>query len=198
MNNFIYITIILIICYFFYKYIYDGTEYVTSSIDNRAYKVRSKNDKQRKADLLAILYDKLNLIVNALNNDPTYYYNEDIQRLIYNWEKGVSIKEIGNLENDAAYVINKKHMSICLENYDSIEYYNLMTYVGIHELAHIMSLEIGHGPEFIKNFQFLLNYSKQLIYINPYTAQEEPLYIELSKLNTADNYCGVKIENSLN
>jgi hypothetical protein len=198
MNRYILLILSIIVFYLFYKYIYDGTVYVKSNIDNREYKVRSKNDKQRKADLLAVLYDKLNTIVNTLSTDPSYTNNPDVQRLITNWNKGVSIKEIGNLENDAAYVINKRHMSFCLEDYDSFEYYNLMTYVGIHELAHVMSVEVGHGPEFIKNFNFLLNYSKQLSYLNPFNLQQEPLYIELSKVNTADNYCGVKIANSMN
>jgi hypothetical protein len=119
--------------------------------------------------------------------------------LIQNWNKGVSVKEIGNMETDAAYVINKKYMSFCLpENDGSLDDINLMTYVGIHELAHIMSYEIGHGTEFIKNFEFLLNYSKKLKYLDPLTNTYQPVYIQLDKLNTSDNYCGVKIVNSIN
>ena len=75
---------------------------------------------------------------------------------------------------------------------------NLMTYVGIHEISHIMSVEIGHGDEFKENFQFLLNYSKTLMYIDPLTFKEVPLYIQLDKLKTADNYCGVQLVNSIN
>ena len=64
------------------------------------------------------------------------------------------------MESDAAYVINKQYMSFCLKNFCnesecevSLETVNLLTYVGIHELSHIMSNEIGHGDEFKTNFK---------------------------------------------
>ena len=91
-------------------------------------------------------------------------------------------------------------MSFCLpENTnESLDSINLMTYVGIHELSHIMSNETGHGDEFINNFEFLLNYAKTLEYYDPLTKKITPVYISLDKLNTSDNYCGVKLINSIN
>jgi len=154
---------------------------------------------EEKADLLAILNIKLNLIVNTLNSSSNST-NVSIQRLIENWKKGVSIKEIGKMESDAAYVINKQFMSFCLpENTaKTLDNLNLMTYVGIHELAHVMSNETGHGDEFIKNFEFLLNHAKTLNYYDPIIKKDMPVYIQLNKLNTADNYCGVPLVNSIN
>ena len=194
---------ILIICgilgiIIFYKYIYDGTDYIKSNIDNKYYRVRSTNGKEEKADLLAIMNTKLNLIVSTLSKSE-HSSNGNIQRLIQNWNKGVSIKEIGKMETDAAYVINKQYMSFCLPENTSktIDNLNLMTYVGIHELAHIMSNETGHGDEFIQNFEFLLNYAKTLNYYDPIIKKELPVYIQLNKLNTADNYCGVSLVNSI-
>jgi hypothetical protein len=183
----------------FYRYIYDGTDYIKSSIDGKAYRVRLSKGKEEKADLLAIMHTKLNLIINNLKNSK-YSTNENIQRLIQNWERGVSIKEIGKMETDAAYVINKQYMSFCLpeDTAKTIDNLNLMTYVGIHELAHIMSNETGHGDEFIQNFEFLLNYAKTLEYNDPILKKKMPLYIQLNKLNTADNYCGVSLTNSIN
>ena len=183
----------------FYKYFYDGTEYTQSEIDGKYYRVRSDYGKQQKANLLALMNIKFNVIVESLKNSK-YYSNENVQRLIQNWNKGVSIKEIGKMESDAAYVINKQYMSFCLpkNTTESIDNLNLMTYVGIHELAHIMSSEIGHGQEFIKNFEFLLNESKNLEYYDPVLKQNVPIYIQLNKLNTADNYCGVSLTNSIN
>jgi len=201
-SNKICITITFLICgYLFYKYIYDGTEYITSTIDNKSYKVRRNSDKQLKVNILAILNGKFTIIINNLKNDPKYSQDLAVQRLINNWNNGVTIKEIGNMENDAAYVINKKNMSFCLQktkNDIKLEELNLITYVGIHELAHIMSQEIGHGPEFIKNFEFLLNYAKEIIYYDPLLKQQIPLYIPLNQLKTSDSYCGVSLENSVN
>ena len=197
----LFITIgILIAGYLFYKHIYDGTEYITSTIDNNTYKVRKGSDQQLKADILAVLNGKFTIIVNNLKNDPNYFSNEAVQRLISNWENGVTIKEIGNMEKDAAYVINKKNMSFCLQktsNQVILEELNLITYVAIHELAHIMSSEIGHGSEFIDNFEFLLSYAKNIIYYDPLLKRQVPLYIQLNKLNTSDSYCGVNLENSV-
>ena len=184
--------------YTFYIYVYDGTEYVQSTIDKKFYKVRNNKDKQEKADLLAVMYLKLNTLVNNLANSS--YNVKAVQRLVLNWNKGVTIKEIGKMETDAAYVINKQFMSFCIpENTSkSINDLNLMTYVGIHELAHIMSQEIGHGEEFIQNFEFLLGSAKQMNYFDPILKQNVPIYIQLNKLNTADNYCGVPLVNSIN
>jgi hypothetical protein len=188
-----------VIVYFFYVFIYDGTRYVKSNLDNQFYSVRNRNNKQTKADLLALIRIKLETIVKSLANSE-HSSNEAVARLIANWNRGVTVKEIGNLETDAAYVINKQYMSFCLpdDTVKSLDKINLMTYVGIHELAHIMSIETGHGEEFVKNFMFLLNYSKGLKYLDPVTQKELPVYIQLDKLNTDDNYCGVPLINSIN
>ena len=196
-NQIIRIFVFVVLVCLFYKYVYDGTEYMRSSIDNRDYQVRSGFDKQQRADLLAFINGKLEMIVNNLRKekDP----NDAIKRLIKNWDSGITIKEIGNLENDAAYVINKKNMSFCLQNSKNVNLpeLNLITYVGIHELAHIMSEEIGHGKEFVKNFEFLLQYSKEIDYYDPILKQVLPLFISLDKLPTSDNYCGVSLANSI-
>jgi hypothetical protein len=192
------IIIVLLFLLIFHRHIYDGTDFTKSKLDNKYYRVRSNHGKESKADLLALINMKLNLIVNNLKISK-YNTNPNVQRLIGNWNRGVSIKEIGKMESDAAYVINKQYMSFCLpENTaKSLDNVNLMTYVGIHELSHIMSIETGHGDEFIANFQFLLDYSKQLYYFDPYMKTNMPIYIQLNKLNTADNYCGVALQNSI-
>ena len=193
-----YILLILIV-YLFYKYIYDGTEYMKSSVDNQYYKVRNVSDKQLRADILAILNGKLQIIVTKLENDQRFNTRPEVQRLLTNWKSGVTLKEIGNMENDAAYVINKKNMSFCLQKSKDLTLpeLNLITYVGIHELAHVMSNELGHGKEFIKNFEFLLEYAKNIEYYDPILKQVIPLFITLNKLPTSDSYCGVSLENSI-
>ncbi len=187
-----------LVIYTFYVFVYDGTEYIKSNIDNKYYKVRNNKDKQEKADLLAVLYLKLNTLVSNLANS-SYNTLPAVQRLIGNWNRGVTVRETGKMETDAAYVINKQYMSFCIpkSTSKSINDLNLMTYVGIHELAHIMSQEIGHGEEFISNFEFLLTHAKEMSYYDPLLKQTFPIYIQLNKLNTADNYCGVALVNSI-
>jgi hypothetical protein len=206
-QDMLYGVIVVLIIVLFNRYIYDGTDYTRSRFNDKEYRVRSGPENQRKADLLAFLEYKFDILINALKNDPKYAHNIDVQRLLSNWSRGISIKEIGNLESEAAYVINKQNMSFCLQDLPSpgenvkttsTEDTNLITYVGLHELAHVMSNETGHGSEFIKNFEFILDYCKKLNCINPFTNKEEPLYIQLNKINTADNYCGVPLVNSIN
>jgi len=196
----------LFVFFLFYKYVYDGTSTFKSTLDGKYYKVRQGNDSQTKADLLAFIKLKLSIIVEALRSDSNYSNDTDVRRLLSNWDRGVTIKEIGNMESDAAYVINKQHFAFCLQDLPGVgekpkttklEDTNLITYVGIHELAHIMSEETGHGQEFIRNFEFLLNYAKNIKYTDPFLNKEIPLYIELSKLKTSDNYCGVPLINSI-
>ena len=181
---------------FFYYNIYDGTVSHLSKINNKEYYVRNGTNSTFKADLLATLNERLNIIVNSLNGSTS----EDVKRLIRNWNDGIKIKEIGNMESDAAYVINKKYMSFCLKDFNDVnlETLNLLTYVGIHELAHVMSVETGHGEEFKNNFKFLLEYSKNLKYYDKLLNREVPVYIALNKLNTPNDYCGVYIINSIN
>lgn len=190
--------LILLLIYLFYMYIYDGTERIQSVINNKFYNVRSTKGKETNANLLALLDLKLNTIVESLGNS-IYLPNINVQRLILNWNRGVSIKEMGKMENEAAYVINKQYMSFCLpeDTSKTLDSINLMTYVAIHELSHIMSNETGHGSEFVKNFEFLLNYSKGLEYFDPTANKYLPVYIQLDKLNTSDNYCGVPLINSI-
>jgi hypothetical protein len=201
LNKMLFFVTIAVILVLYNRYVYDGTEFITSSIDNNCYRVRNVSDKYLKADMLAMLKNKLDILVESLKNNPKHNSNVNVKRLVSNWNKGVSIKEIGNMETDAAYVINKKYMSFCLQespgregftNKNTIEHINLLTYVGIHETSHIMSGEIGHGPEFIQNFEFLLNYAKTLK-----DQSGNPLYIQLNTLKTPDHYCGVSLVNSI-
>jgi hypothetical protein len=165
-------------------------------------------NSQLKSNLLAFINLKLNILVESLSKDSSLKNNVPVQRLIENWNRGVSIKEIGYLESDAAYVINKQDMSFCLQDSPhpgarvkttSFADTNLITYVAIHELAHIMSVETGHGSEFVDNFEFLLNYSKNISYVNPFTGKTEMLYTSYTTVpDTSDNFCGVKLINSIN
>ena len=195
------ILVLVVVLVIGYIYFYDGTEPFKSTVNNKYYRVRGNNEmKQVKCNLLAVLHDKLVILVESLRNDSKVNKNQNVIRLLNNWDSGITIKETGNMESDAAYVINKKYMSICLKNFcetsqcsnvNSLENINLLTYVGIHELSHIMSEGIGHDDEFKDNFKFLLDYSQLLKYLG------NKLYINLSELNTPSNYCGVSIINSI-
>jgi hypothetical protein len=162
-------------------------------IDSTNYNVIKDNDYQVKANNLAILRIKLNAIVESLRTSDSV----DSKRLIQKWDSGISMKETGRMENDAAYVINKKNMSICLRQTPTggnLENIDILTYVAIHELAHIMSIEIGHGDEFIKNFKYLLEHSTNVKYIDPTDSIEKNVY---TPPRESKSFCGVDVRSSI-
>ena len=57
-----------------------------------------------------------------------------------------------------------------------------MTFVGIHEVAHIMTKSIGHTKEFWQNFKFLLKNAAKIGIYTPVDYKRKP-----------KEYCGMKI-----
>ena len=61
------------------------------------------------------------------------------------------------MKGDASYTINKQKIFLCTESEGTTYDDNMLTYVILHELAHTMCPEIGHGDQFQKIFQSLLS-----------------------------------------
>jgi hypothetical protein len=61
-------------------------------------------------------------------------------------------------EDNKSYTINKRKIYLCLRDQKN-DYYslNMLTYVSIHELAHVICDEVGHTPKFHKIFSELLD-----------------------------------------
>lgn len=90
--------------------------------------------------------------------------------------------ELGNvklLKSDASYTINKEKIYLCTESDGEIYDDNMLTYVILHELAHTLCPEIGHGSRFQKIFSSLLS-----------RAQNHRLYDP--SLPRVENYCKMK------
>ena len=62
-------------------------------------------------------------------------------------------------EGDSAYTENKAAITLCLKDPHTGTHYDMNTimYVALHELAHMITPQQGHGAEFKKNFADLLN-----------------------------------------
>lgn len=76
------------------------------------------------------------------------------------------MKEINLYKGDKSYTINKKHIHLCLKD-ENGQYYdkNMLIYVTLHELAHVICDEIGHTDKFHKIFEeLLLKANEQKIY----------------------------------
>lgn len=80
----------------------------------------------------------------------------------------------------SAYTDNKTVITLCLSDPETGVPYdeNTIMYVALHELAHVVSTNIGHGKEFRKNFATLLARAHKLGFYDP----TKPI---------ATTYCGI-------
>lgn len=77
------------------------------------------------------------------------------------------LSRIKLMKGNSSYTINKYRVYICTEykgkKYDT----NMLTYVILHELAHVLTPEIGHGQDFVITFNNLLERGTRYGLYNP-------------------------------
>jgi hypothetical protein len=154
--------------------------------DNKMYYVQDYSNNQEAANVLSrLVQNSLNLIDYIASKYPN---NQGVKRLKekFNPDK---IREAEHEKDSTSYTINKgEMMHLCLRQKDSnksIHDDNLLMFVIIHELAHIMSQSIGHNNEFYDNFKFLLRESVKKGIYTPVNFQKTPV-----------NYCGINVTNN--
>lgn len=88
-----------------------------------------------------------------------------------------------------AYSENKgEKLAFCLDTEKekgSLIDLNTLTFVALHELAHVATVSVGHTEEFWDNFKFLLVEAKSINIYNP---------VDYSK--TPQKYCGMEINDN--
>jgi hypothetical protein len=178
------ISVSVIFCYLAYITYYNSNlETVKSKIDNREYTVQTKADAQEAADLIAVIRQKLILLVSHLIKSNPGDSRTELLKENFNPDK---LKEGIDNPEYTSYSINKgEQIILCLRNKDKLMDINTMMFVVLHELAHLATESIGHTPEFWENFKWILEES---INIGIYVKQEfkkEPV-----------EYCGMKISSS--
>lgn len=111
--------------------------------------------------------------------------NDDINRLISNFNPN-SFSETTPDAQYTSYSVNKgEKIVFCLRDKNETEELvkeNIMTFVAIHELGHLMTKSIGHEPDFWNNFKLLLK-----------IAIDNEIYKNIDFNSTPKDYCGVKI-----
>jgi len=160
--------------------------YVKSDIDNNEYLVRNLKDKNLAANILAILRRKLEKICDLMQKK--YPNDESVIRLNERFNSD-NITESGKNNQYTSYSVNKgEKLVFCIRQKDEDETIvdeNTLTFVSIHELAHIMTKSVGHTPEFWSNFKRLL---KEAVTHN--------LYEKEDYTSNPKEYCGIKVSDS--
>lgn len=89
------------------------------------------------------------------------------------------LKFVKVMKGDSSYTINKRNIYICTEANGETYDDNMLTYVTLHELAHTLCPEIGHGAQFQRIFETLLGRAERHKLFDPRKPRTE-------------NYCNVK------
>ena len=149
---------------------------IISDIDGQKYCVRERAKLHLAADRLAMVNENMKSIVNyCIENYPD---NENIIRL-KNGFNPKKIMETLPTSEYTAYSENKgEKLAFCLDtkknNAGKLIDLNTLTFVAIHELAHIATKSIGHTPEFWKNFKFLLVQAEKIDVYEPVDYKNNP------------------------
>jgi hypothetical protein len=100
-------------------------------------------------------------------------------------------KQLQFYTDKKSYTINKKKMHLCVKD-ENNEYYddNMLIYVSLHELSHVLCNEIGHTPKFWAIFEDILDKAEKVI--DPVT--NKPVYNPNGVINK--NYCDSSYHNS--
>lgn len=156
---------------------------IVSTKDGNKYCVRDKENLEKSADMLAEMTIKLKKLVKHMAQK--YPDEERVKRLV----KGFNPKKIMETlptSEYTAYSENKgEKLAFCLtkkKNEGNMIEPNTLTFVSIHEVAHIMTKSVGHDKEFWDNFKFLLENAKEIGIYSP---------VDYSKNPT--EYCGMDI-----
>jgi hypothetical protein len=159
---------------------------VRSTVDNKTYRVRDLPDKQEAANLLAKVRIKMNNLMTHL--ETKYQDKPQIQRLVRNFRANPErLLEATPDADHTSYSVNKgERVHLCLRqregSNEQLVNDNVMMFVAIHEMAHMITATIGHGPDFWNNFGFLLK-----------EAEQQGIYKHQDFKSHPVSYCGVSI-----
>jgi len=129
-------------------------------LDNEV-KRETDNPNKNKKDLIDG-QNAGNSDYQTLANQMKNKLKDDIERLVNNFNPN-AFSETTPDAKYTSYSVNKgEKIVFCMRDKNETESLvkeNIMTFVAIHELAHLMSKSIGHGQEFWANFRILLRIS---------------------------------------
>jgi hypothetical protein len=158
---------------------------VESPVDGQRYLVRNLPDKQEAADRLARTRAKLLRLMRDLKqSDPEKPF---VKQMIRNFDADPSrFSESAPDASYTSYSVNKgEKVYMCLRQRNEREELvdeNVITFVSLHELAHIGTADIGHTPNFWNNFGWLLK-----------RAEEIQIYQFQDFAAHPVEYCGIRI-----
>ena len=162
---------------------------IQSSVDGRMYRVRDMSDKDAAANLLASVRRKIERLYMYLKEK--FPDKPQIRQLVQNFvPEPARFEESTPAAEHTSYSVNKgEKVHLCLRQREggneSLVQENVMVFVALHEMAHVVTPSLGHGPDFWNNFGWIL---KQAEAIGIYQYQDFKAH--------PVSYCGLNITDS--
>lgn len=159
---------------------------VRSKVDGKLYRVRDMKDKQEAADLLARVRGKMHKMYNYLQEK--YPDKPQVQRLLQRFEANPErlLEATPDAEHPSFSVNKGEIVHLCLRQRDggqeNLVNENIMMFVALHEMGHMITDSVGHEPDFWNNFGWLLREAEKA---GVYQYQDFKAHPVL--------YCGTKI-----
>jgi len=186
--NYLGVVLVIFMIFFGLKMYKDSDSFnlrcVISKVDGNTYCVRERGKLELAVDLLAEATKNMKKLVKYM--EQKHSSNPAVKRLVENFNPD-KISETLPTSEHTAYSENKgEKMAFCLnEDKQGTRLIDLstLTFVAIHELAHLMTESIGHKEEFWENFKFLLKNAKESRIYEPVDYSKSPV-----------QYCGTRID----
>ena len=159
---------------------------IESTINGKKYYVRNLPDRFEAANKLASIGTSLETLIGSLD-EKDEEKGKGINKLKKSFNPDYITENIpGSMY--VAYSVNKgEELSICIREIDTEVFIdnNIIIFVAIHELAHIMTSETGHTKLFWDNMKYLLEQASSLGIYQPVDYSQNPVM-----------YCGMKINST--
>ena len=154
------ILLILFLVSILFSFYVNNNRYIIK-VRNKQFSIKKINDKSDNIAIssLSSLSRKMDKLFNILQK---YKRKPEVGRLLRS-ARDIKLEEVNEIYNNkVAYSINKgEKIGICVRHNNKKVNENLLFFVLLHELAHIMSESYGHTEEFWRNFKYLIKISIQ-------------------------------------
>ena len=132
---------------------------VKSTQDGLYYIVRDLPNSVEAANKLSKINGKVMRLIDSLDKENPKY-----SRLIDRYNPN-TLSETGENAEYISYSVNKgEKISICLRNKgdNTFEDDNIIMFVVLHELAHLITIDVGHTKKFWNNMKELLEKAEKI------------------------------------
>jgi hypothetical protein len=165
-----------------------NTVEVRSRRDGNVYRVQNLPDKQEACERISKIRENLTKLVDNYKSDPSAMGDPRVKVLVSRFNPE-NFSENDVTADTTSYSENKgERIVVCIRDksppYRFVDE-NTVMFVLLHEMAHLMTLTVGHTPEFWTNFKRILHDAVQC-----------GIYTPVNYTKTPTPYCGMTITDS--